>query len=432
MKIALRIRSYRFMFPNTPWFSAHKPKAARFSFTALIAALLVVQSVACGGEPSPTATRPPDTPVPTASQQPSTPTPTATKLPATSTAVPTPPPSTPTATPEPPPIATPQPGGALVSLPEDEAPHDTPVEWWYFNGFLRDESGNEYSYHFVTFQSPTLPVGTPHLLHASLSNHRRGIHHTGERGTLAAVPHDAQGVDIYANGWAMSGGDGGSYELQFDLGGTALQLNATSGREPVLHDSTGLVHLGNAGSTYYYSRTRMNLDGWVEDAAGRRPVTGTGWMDHQWGAISRVDVGWDWVNLQLHDGSDLMVAVVWQPGEKERMAAYATFVAPDGVTTHVPGEGVELEAKGAWVSPETGIEYPMGWRLAIGPLDLELDLAAVLEHAEFQGGQILPVAYWEGAVTASGQRSGASIEGRGFVELVGYDPQQIIADIPTP
>ena len=341
---------------------------------------------------------------------------------------PEPSPTRPTIAPTAMPVAA---GGPLVFLPEDEAPHETPVEWWYFNGFLEDDSGAEYSFHFVTFQSPALPLGTPHLLHATLGNHARGFHFSGERGVLATVSPAATSVDIDADGWAMSG-DGQTYDLRFNLGGTALELRAFSRRKPVLHDSTGLVGLGEAGETYYYSRTRMEFDGWLEDGDGRRDASGTGWMDHQWGDISQVDVGWDWVNLQLEDGSDLMVAVVWRPPEHERIAAYATFVAPDGAVTHVPGEGVTLNPTGSWVSPETGIAYPMGWRLNIRSLGVSLALEPVLEQAEFSAGAVLPVVYWEGAVTASGEIDGSPLAGRGFVELVGYDPGQATADIPMP
>lgn len=328
-----------------------------------------------------------------------------------------------------------------MSLPEDEAPHETPIEWWYFNGFLWDEDGGEYSFHYVTFQSQTLPVGTPHLLHATLGDHRGGAHHAEERGTLAVLDASAPSVDVDAEGWVMRG-DGEGYEMSFDLGGKSLGLTAVSARDVVLHDSTGLVNLGEAGDTYYYSRTRMELDGWIEDADGRRAVSGSGWMDHQWGDISRLDIGWDWANLQLDDGSDLMVAVVWEPSDSQgdcadgqcpitgkRMAAYATYVDPDGAVTHVPGDGVELTATGAWASPETSIHYPMGWQLRIGPLDIDLALAPVLPNAEFDAGVILPVVYWEGAVTASGHSGKESVLGRGFVELVGYDPDQAAADI---
>ena len=404
-------------------------------FTAVLTMLIV----ACGAEAtdipteSPTATTPSATA--TATGPPETPTPAAT---ATSTPAPTDTPS---------PAATPTPQGPLVSLPADEAPHETPVEWWYFNGFLWYEDGRVYSFHYVTFQSPTTPVGTPHLLHATLGDHEGGTHFAGERGTLAVLDPAAPSVDVNAAGWVMRG-DGEGYELAFDLGGTVLELMAASSREPVLHDSTGLVNLGEAGDTYYYSRTRMELDGWVDDGDGRRAVSGSGWMDHQWGEISRADVGWDWVNLQLADGSDLMVAVVWKPIEPpvyvcidapcapppgERVAAYATYVDPDGVVTHVPGEGVSLDALTGWVSPETGIEYPMGWQLVIEPLDIDLLLFPLVVNAEFDAGVILPVVYWEGPIVVShGSIRGNPVEGRGFVELVGYDPEQGSADIPMP
>ena len=350
----------------------------------------------------------------------------------------------PAATTEPTPPTAPRPVGPLVSLPEDEAPHETPIEWWYFNGFLWDDLGNEYSFHYVAFQSPTLALATPHLLHATLGDHSEGRHFAAERPAFIILDPDAPSVDIDADGWIMRG-NGQEYELRFALEEYLIELIAVSTRDAVLHDSTGLVDLGEAGETYYYSRTRMELDGWFEDAAGRRAVSGSGWMDHQWGDIYRVDVGWDWVNLQLNDGSDLMVAVVWRPSGAqdncaddpcplagERVAAYATYVHPTGEVTHVPGQGVELTATGAWSSLETFIPYPSGWQLRIEPLDIDLILAPVLANAEFDAGSILPVAYWEGAVVASGRKDLRSISGQGFVELVGYDPGQATADIPTP
>ena len=427
------------MILTTPFPAARMQAALRYLVLPVLLALIGGLATACSGDPSPTATiiLPAQIPTSTAvpAELPATPTPTA--IPATST-------PEPTATLEPTPTPTVGPVGPLVSLPEDEAPHETPIEWWYFNGFLWDDLGNEYSFHYVTFQSPSLALGTPHLLHATLGDHAEGLHFAGERPAFAILDPDAPSVDIDAEGWVMRG-DGEGYALKFNLGGKSLDLEATSTRDVVLHDSTGLVDVGEAGKTYYYSRTRMALAGWIEDSHGPRVVSGSGWMDHQWGDISRVDVGWDWVNLHLDDDSDLMVAVVWRPVETqehcadgscpmaaERVAAYATFVDTEGSVTHVPGEGVELTATGAWVSQETAIHYPSGWQLRVEPLGIDLLLTPVLPDAEFDAGAVLPVVYWEGAVTASGSMASASLEGRGFVELVGYDPGQATADIPSP
>ena len=314
----------------------------------------------------------------------------------------------------------------LVFLPEDEAPHDTQVEWWYFNGLLSDDEGNDYSFHYVTFQTQGVETVVPHLLHASLSDVTAGVHVAGERPGLLVVHPDATGVEATISGWVMAG-DGESYTQKFDLPGYSLDLKAVPDRPPVLHDGTGLVHLGPAGDTYYYSRTRVNLTGVIESGGSVRPVTGLSWMDHQWGRVSDQRVGWDWASIQLDDGSDLMTALVWDPAGREQFATYGTFVAADGDVSHLAAEDVSMTATNSWTSPDTGIEYPADWRIEIGPLDLVLDLKPLVESAEFASSEFVPAAYWEGGVTVSGSRNGQAVTGQGFVELVGYDPRQLEA-----
>ncbi len=323
-----------------------------------------------------------------------------------------------------------QPSAVAVVFPDDEGPHDTPIEWWYFNGMLRDEDGGEYSYHFVTFQSEGSSGGIPHLLQATLGDHRSGKHYHAETPALAPVLPEAAGVDIATGNWLMRGGPDG-YDMRFQLSGpngpVGLELSAVSRREPVLHGGSGLVEMGpEAGSTYYYSRTRLAVSGWIEDTGGRREVTGPGWMDHQWGDVTRRDIGWDWSSIQLDDGSDLMVAVIWHPDGRRRLAGHGTYLEPDGDVTHYHEDDISITPLGAWVSPETGIEYPSGWRVEVAPLGLELELTPYVEQAEFTSG-FIKVSYWEGAVSVTGQRGGQSVTGWGFVELVGYDPKQLEA-----
>ena len=342
----------------------------------------------------------------------------------------------PTHTPAPAPTATPTPE-PLVFLPADEAPHDTPIEWWYFNGMLRDDAGGEYGYHFVTFQSEGEPGVTPHLLQATLGDHGRGVHYASERVALSPEQPEARSVDVETGGWRMSAGPK-SYDMRFHFGeaegAVSLQLRAVPRREPVLHGGTGLVHMGpEAGSTYYYSRTRLVVTGWIEDADGRRAVRGPGWMDHQWGEIATRRIGWDWTSIQLDDGADLMLAVVWHPDGHRRLAGHGTYLEPSGAVTHLEDNDLSFTAQGSWASPETGIEYPMGWQVEVVSLGLELELTPYLQQAESASG-VLGVSYWEGAVSVKGRRDGQPVTGWGFVELVGYDPRQLEATpaAPTP
>ena len=382
----------------------------------LMALALLLLAVGCAAEA---------TPAPASTPTAAMPTPTVTPMP---TATPTPAPSpTPTATPTPTPTA-------LLSFPADHGPHDAAIEWWYFNGLLFDDDGGEYSYHFVVFQAPGAAGVAPHLLQASLGDHRRGWHYAAERGVLAPARAGADDVDVAVGGWLLRG-DGGGYELRFRVGeadaGAELELRAAARRTPVGHGGNGLVHLGAAaGSTYYYSITRLEVDGWIQDGESRRRVRGPGWMDHQWGEIAADRVGWDWVSVQLDDGSDFMAAVVWQAaaegGKRRRLSAHSTYVDSGGAVTYGRGDGVAFTALGEWESAATGVTYPMGWRVTEESLGLSLELTPYIREAEFDSG-ILGVAYWEGAVAAAGERGGRPVEGWGFVELAGYDPRRPLA-----
>ena len=377
-------------------------RSIRFAFPLLptLAAIAVLLAVGCSAEPVATPTaRPAPTPVPT---------PRATLAP----------------TPEP-----------LVFLPADEAPHDTPIEWWYFNGMLQDDAGGEYSYHYVTFQTEGPPGVTPHLLQATLGDHGQGVHYAAERGALLPEQPDARGVDAETGGWLMRAGPKG-YDIRFhfgeDEGAVSLELRAVPQRDPVLHGGAGLVHMGSeAGSTYYYSRPRLHVTGWIEDADGRRPVRGPGWMDHQWGEVANTRIGWDWASIQFDDGADLMVAVVFHPNGLRPAAAHGTYLDPSGEVTYIHPDGLSITPQGSWTSPETGVVYPMGWRVEVDSPAMNLELTPYLEQAEFDS-NILGVSYWEGAVSVEGQRGGSPATGWGFVELVGYDPRQLEVTPPIP
>ena len=55
-------------------------------------------------------------------------------------------------------------------------------------------------------------------------------------------------------------------------------------------------------------------------------MTGVSWFDHQWGDFSTAQIGWDWLSLNLDDGSDIMVSVVWEQTGRKHIAAYGTYI----------------------------------------------------------------------------------------------------------
>lgn len=312
----------------------------------------------------------------------------------------------------------------LINLPEDEGGHSAGIEWWYFNGHLTDDADRDYSFHFVTFQVGTAQTGSGttqagQLLQLSWGDHANQVFLTAEKVGLeipAATP-GSFAVDLA--GWQMSG-DGKEYSLAFDTGGYSASLSAVSLKPAALHQRTGLVDLGPAGDTFYYSRPRLELTGALNIEGIPHPVAGTGWMDHQWGEFVSQQVGWDWMSLQLDDGSELMAVLVWDPEGHRPFASYGTFTAADGAVRHLEEGDVDLTPTGSWTSPSTKFVYPMGWDLRVEPLALELALTPPQQNAEYPKSPYGPPGYWEGAVSLSGARDGSPVTGKGFVELVGY------------
>ena len=103
-----------------------------------------------------------------------------------------------------------------------------------------------------------------------------------------------------------------------------------------------------------------------------------------------------------------MAALVWDLDGHEPIAQYGTYIGPDGAAHSLEGADIALTASDSWTSPTTGAVYPMGWRLDIGSLAVSVDLDPVQRDAEFGDSSYAPAAYWEGAVSVTGQACGAA------------------------
>ena len=235
-----------------------------------------------------------------------------------------------------------------MQLPHDEGVHASPLEWWYFNGHVATEDGRVFSYHFVTFQSVLADGFTPRLAQLTWADHDMDLHLTAEQPDLPVLETSSGEFDLSIADWRMSG-DSQTYHLSFQIGDYSVELEADARKPAVLHHNTGLVDLGIAGKTYYYSRTDLETSGMVSVSGDSLPVTGVSWFDHQWGDFSTAQIGWDWLSLNLDDGSDIMVSVVWEQADRKHIAAYGTYVPADSASDtsagrrHLPGTHRDLD-----------------------------------------------------------------------------------------
>lgn len=92
------------------------------------------------------------------------------------------------------------------------------------------------------------------------------------------------------------------------------------------------------------------------------------------------------------------------------------LILPDGARVALSVREFALEPRCWWISPTTGVRYPVAWSIAIPSQGLSLDIASRLDVQELD----LSVRYWEGAVIAEGRVGGGTVTAQGYLELAGY------------
>lgn len=302
-------------------------------------------------------------------------------------------------------------------LPADESPHDFQAEWWYFNAHLASAGGRRFALHDVVFQVQQLASDrTLYVRQVGLAGGGLG-HTTAERLRAAAAPLAAEPGDfeVSMGDWLMRGSRGERYELRANAGGYAYDLDLTSAAPPLSHGNRGLVDFGEAGVTYYYTRPRLDIAGVVTTPDGRAiEVSGLGWLDKQWGDFQPVDVEWDWASIQLDDGTDLMLSVLYDRGGAP-LDEYATLRLPGAEPqTLGPDQFSFLPDEEEWRSARSGTVYRVRWRVELPGLGLSLRLRSLVRESEFVSSYLF-VTYWESGVDVLD--AAGAVVGQGFVEL---------------
>jgi len=181
----------------------------------------------------------------------------------------------------------------------------------------------------------------------------------------------------------------------------------------------GRTGLNRPDDMYYLSLTRMRTEGTLTFDGKKEKVTGDGWIDRQWGSSWVVgDNGWDWMGLQLDDGSDLIVYRIKDNKTGRILRAEATLLRADG--TQVVDRGATVSGTGSWTDPQTHIAFPQTWTVLLPATRQRFTVIPAFTD------QVIPVlgigdAIWEGVVTVTGNATdGTPLGGRGYMELVGY------------
>lgn len=300
-----------------------------------------------------------------------------------------------------------------VNLPKDDAPHLAKMEWWYYNGHLWTESGKQFSFHYTTFMVTEL---VSHLVkQVSLSDHQTGKHYTDQKRTTGGgfSSNIENGFEFLLDNWKMVGDDGND-QLIVSTPQFSFNLKLTNTIPPVFHGTDGIIFLEEAGNSYYYSRTRMDITGTIKIGNTTETVRGLSWFDHQWGDFSTNLLSWDWFSLQLDNGIDLMIYQLRDKHDKPLL--YTGSITQNNVTEALLSSDFTLSQLGdQWTSKKTGYTYPIAWEIKIPKKNIHIKTRSKVENSEFDAQLTTYNHYWEGALKIEGTHTG-----RGFMELYGY------------
>jgi predicted secreted hydrolase len=319
------------------------------------------------------------------------------------------------------------------SFPRDHGRHDGfKLEWWYFTGNLHDSSGRKFGYQLTFFRSAFAPAATPrssawamndiYFAHAAISDIAANRFHFKDRLERArpglAFSSD-ETMDVSLLDWSAKL-DAETIELKSTEKDFAIDLQCDQGGGPILEGPGGVNAKGRepGQASYYYSMTRLKTAGMLKLNGQSFHVNGLSWMDHEFSsdAMAKNQVGWDWMGLQLNDGSDLMI---YRMRSKDGSSDYlsGTRITADGRAHFLSQDQLTITGSSPWKSATSGAEYPQKWSVAVAGYPTLL-VSSEMPEQELITTASTKVDYFEGA--ASVTTVDGKPAGEGYLEMTGY------------
>jgi len=337
-------------------------------------------------------------------------------------------------------------------FPADHGSHPSyQTEWWYFTGHLKSADGRRFGYEITFFRARVRPQDVArarrilggsrwrgdqvYAAHFALTDQFGGKFFHDERIARsalglggAAVGKLAVNVDTWSlSGVPMADRSRERMTLHADDGEIRLDVTQIPLKPPAIHGRDGLFRKGACAScaSHYYSYSRLHTQGALTYAGRQLNVSGTSWMDHEFGSnqLLSEETGWDWMSLQLDDNRELMIYLFRRPDNSIEPQSSGSLIERDGRVRPLSLNEFSVTAMSHLRSSATHAFYPASWRVRVPSARLDLNVAPVLDHQEL----VLrsSPSYWEGAVDVRDAVSNRS-RGQGYVELTGYVERVIL------
>jgi predicted secreted hydrolase len=327
--------------------------------------------------------------------------------------------------------------GYRFAFPRDYFNHeDYQTEWWYYTGNVKAADGHRFGFELTFFRQGVSRAESSNpwfvhdlwMAHIALSDingqrfyNEERLNRTGPG--IAGV--DAQTGMVWNGNWQAHIGEGDE-NLQGVADKFKLALHLRSLKAPVIQGQDGASQKaeGAGHASHYFSLTRLSTTGSIDLDGKTYQVDGTSWMDHEFftGSMAANESGWDWLSLQLADGTELMLYRLRHKDGTIDPYSSGSYVDASGKTEFLSSRDFSMTPTGdSWTSTATKATYPLGWHISIPRLRMELKVTTPLRDQELASR--FGTSYWEGAIDIDGSRDQSPLRGNGYLEMVGYaDP----------
>ena len=290
---------------------------------------------------------------------------------------------------------------SLITFPRDSGAHNDAIEeWWYFNGHVKDQNNKRYGIIICFFKNGNLYYG--------ITDESNGKFYGGVTKGILIASNEKMDLSIGKNSWAET--KQGTFILHVGDGDSYLDLQMTSEKPPLYIGGLGLIPMGHAGTSYYYSLTKLEVKGRLK-IDDETTIHGIGWIDKQWGDWNNEGYrSWDWFSIQLENNEELNVFKIYDLNTGEPINPQINIMHKDNKTEVITSFAVT--ALEQWTDPATGRKFPQKWKLTIPEKNIELIITSTLDN------QLIIPTLWEGSCTVTGWYGNEQVSGYAYTELL--------------
>jgi predicted secreted hydrolase len=336
--------------------------------------------------------------------------------------------------------------GAVLSFPRDHGAHlAARTEWWYLTGWLGNPGAVNtptHGFQLTFFRSATgLPpvagsrFSAPHLLfaHAAVTELPTGRHHHAQKLARFSGQPDAPlgaaaqaDTRVHLGAWQLRRTPSAAqpthsiYTARCNAGPFELQLSLQAPLAPLLQGEAGWSRKGPSeqAASHYITEPQLQATGQLSQGARATPVQGKAWLDHEWSdqILGPDVVGWDWIGMNLFDGSALTLFQLRRRDGRREWAGGSWRGPGQARAENFTPEQVAWAGSEPWRSPVSGAAYPLRWRVNTPAGAFEVQALAPAQEIDSRAST--GAFYWEGLSELrepQGQRVGL-----GYLEMTGY------------